>query len=76
MTKYLEQLQGYQVDYYEPLYQANEMDDDQYLLDDDNEVEEDKITIVNPTQPYTFKDGQYMVIGSPMNNQIPMTHED
>ena len=43
---------------------------------EDNEVEEDKITIVNPTQPYTFKDGQYMVVGMPMNNQIPMTNDD
>ena len=34
----------------------------------ENEVEEDDITIINPTQPYTFKDGHYMVIGSPMNN--------
>ena len=36
----------------------------------ENETEEDDITIINPTQPYTFKDGHYMVIGSPMNNAI------
>ena len=42
-------------------------------------MEADEITIVNPTQPYTFKDGHYMVIGSPMNsisNQIQVPDED
>ena len=38
----------------------------------ENETEEDNITIINPSQPYTFKDGQYMVIGTPMNQiQVP-----
>ena len=28
--------------------------------------------IVNPTQPYTFKDGHYMVVGAPvlMSNEL------
>ena len=50
--------------------------DDELDLEEENEVEEDKITIINPTQPYTFKDGQYMVVGMPMNNQIHMPNPD
>jgi hypothetical protein len=34
--------------------------------EEQNETEEDDITIINPTQPYTFKDGHYMVVGSPV----------
>ena len=34
--------------------------------EEDNETAEDDITIINPTQPYTFKDGRYMVVGSPV----------
>lgn len=40
---------------------------------EDDEIEMDDITIINPTQPYTLKDGHYMVIGAPpllMNNQM------
>ena len=29
-------------------------------------MEADEIVIVNPSQPYTFKDGHYMVVGTPM----------
>ena len=68
MTKYLEALQGYGENQSES-YQ-NEVEESI------NETEEDDITIINPTQPYTFKDGRYMVIGSPMNNQMEVPDQD
>ncbi len=42
-----------------------------------NETEEDDIVIINPTQPYTFKDGHYMVVGAPvlMSNDLEVPDE-
>lgn len=41
-----------------------------------NESAEDDITIVNAHQPYTFKDGHYMMVGAPMNQlEVPDEHE-
>ena len=77
VTKYLETIQGYD----EGVAIAQNQANGNWPIDayNDNEMEADEITIVNPTQPYTFKDGHYMVIGSPMNsisNQIQVPDED
>ena len=38
--------------------------------------QEDDITIINPSQPYTFKDDHYTVIGAPMLvNEVPQDPE-
>ena len=37
------------------------------MLEENETQVEDHIYVINPHQPYTFKDGHYTVIGTPMN---------
>ena len=37
------------------------------MIEENASQVDDHIYIINPEQPYTFKDGHYTVIGTPMN---------
>ena len=56
-------------------YEGDEEDEDEDDEDDidewidekaENEIQSDHITIINPRQPVTLKDGHYTLIGTPM----------